>query len=116
MVWHIQRVGITGSGAEKIQFELLLDGNASSLIFTGSLEHPWVHVETSTLFTSDACNVQRLILLTGQFKETVLYGTVTTVLSSARQSDACVHQFPSMLTCKVEETFVAIPIPIRDTQ
>jgi hypothetical protein len=111
MEWRIQRVGITGSGSEKIQLELVPDRNASSsLILTGTLEYPWWHVEASRPFTSDFCDVQRVILIVGHFEETGLYGTNTTTLSSIEQSEACLHQFPPKYTCKFDETFVAVPI------
>jgi hypothetical protein len=111
MEWRIQRVGITGSGSEKIQLELVSGRDASvSLILTGTLGYPWWHVETSRPFTSDFCDVQRVILIAGQFKETGLYGTITTILSSIEQPEACLHRFPPGYTCKFDETFVGVPI------
>lgn len=107
-IWRIARVGITGTGAEKIQLDILSEDAATALMtLMGTLEHSWLHSETVKPFTSEACAIQRVIALSGQFKDSQLTGSIRTTLASGRQSATCALPFPFM--CEVTETFIAMP-------
>jgi len=114
MLWHIQRVGITASGDEKILLDMSLDKSFSSrLTVTGTLERLWLHVETSRSFTSGSCDVQRVVLISGLLEKTLFSGTINTVLSSGRVSETCQYPLPPNAVCEVAETFVAIRRKLR---
>ena len=109
MTWRIYRVGITGTGAEKIRIDILSKAiDSEPLILTGTMLSSWLHVETSNPFSSDSCDVQRVITLSGQLERSRFSGTVRTTLAApVRQPAACERPIPIGSICDVTETFVA---------
>ena len=109
MIWRISRIGITETGAEKIHLDILSDANDAVLLtLNGTLDYPWLHIETSKPFTSDSCDIQRVIILSGQLGNAQLTGSIRTVLTSVRQSPACTRDLSRSLMCDVTETFIAL--------
>ncbi len=109
MTWRISRIGITGTGAEKIQINILSEETDSKpLTLTGTMLSPWLHVETSDPFSSDSCDIQRVITLSGQLEDSRFSGTIRTTLAApVRQAASCAQPVPIGCICEVTETFAA---------
>lgn len=106
-VWRMTRMGITGTGAEKIHLDILSEEtNDVALRLTGTREQAWLHSETLNPFTVEGCNLQRLIILSGQYGADNVTGVIRTTLVFDQPSGACA--FPAPFQCDVTESFIAI--------
>lgn len=109
MRWRLSRVGIRGDGADKVLLDILSPQDGSSLLnLTGSLQHAWLHLETSQPVSAETCEMQRLVVLSGQVLADGLTGSIRTTLMSAHQPPTCVLYAISPHRCDVTETFVAV--------
>ena len=104
--WKLQRVGITGTGANKITIEIT---NAiypdRGLSLSGILDDGFIQVETQQNIRETPCEVYRFVLLYGMIENTTLVGEIRTFLSSSGSSDRCPIVIPPSSPCEVSEEF-----------
>jgi hypothetical protein len=105
--WRLQRVGITGTGKEKILLKVQpLESFSQSLELSGVFDHGLVRVETQAPLQAGSCELHRFVMVYGIVEQEDFIGEIRTVFSHPRQLNACAEMLPSVLSCEVHEEFV----------
>ncbi len=105
--WKLQRIGITGTGAEKIVIDIRdLNRPDHILSLSGNLNGEIVRVETQRNVLEEHCEIYRFVLLYGFLENNTFVGEIRTVLSNIRRSDHCPTFIPPFSPCEVYEEFV----------
>jgi hypothetical protein len=105
--WKIQRVGITGTGAQHILIETdNIEHPDDVLTLSGTLDDGFVRVAMQKNLIEDHCETYRFILLYGVIDHEQFTGEIWTFLATLKRSDQCPTVIPLASPCEVYEEFV----------
>jgi hypothetical protein len=105
--WKLRRIGITGSGADKITVDINAPNHPDyTLQLSGVLDDGLVRIEMQQNVIEEHCEVYRFVLLYGIIENNTLVGEIRTILSHIRGSDRCPMSIPPFSPCEVYEMFV----------
>jgi hypothetical protein len=104
--WNIHRVGITGTGTDKIHLILMSTGSGDTeLMLSGSLEDGTVCIENQQNISRE---VYRFILLYGFIDGEHITGEIRTLLSHPSDSFSAISSMPPSILCEIHEAFSGI--------
>jgi hypothetical protein len=109
MVWQIDRIGITGSGADTIVITMeLQEPFTEEWLFTGALERDVVHVENRTFSRDDSCGVAQTMNVYGILERSHISGEVHSIFSLPPGQAECAEYFQPFQLCEITQTFFGV--------
>ena len=105
--WVIRRVGITGSGTDKIDMVITSsESPAPALVLSGSLENGFVRAEVQRNIVENEQEFYRFILIYGLIDDENFTGEIRTLLSDTRDASSTASLIPPFSPCEIYEEFV----------